>query len=498
MSFRKIILAISHLLFISSISGQIYIPGDFFNRIDKTDSTTLTLYKSIHQDGQSQFSLINPFAKFSNNSEYARGYNDGPVWKGKAWTVEAHAGMQGKVGKFHYTFFPVAFYSRNIKFRKALSSDEVRYQFSNQIDWVQQYGFDQFVKFHPGQSEVKFQLNKFNIALSTQNYSLGPSIFNPIILSRQAGGFPHLRFGFDATDLNIGKSQIGKVEANIIMGLLNESDYFDDIEENDRRYINILALGFSPNFLPELTLGLNKSLYKQTRYFEGADLLSLFYILDDGVLDGDTLSPNDAFDQMVSITMDWNFKKVGFRAYAEFAKNDFTSDGGGLRPTAIEPEHTRAYTIGFEKSGSTRKGRAYTFGYEHTNLSANQAPLWRATPSYYTHSVNRNGYTHDGQILGAGIGPGGNSDHFHFKIDYGSFLAGSLIQRIEHNRDYFVANIANFFSHDIEYSLGIFFQKETPKFIFSAEGIFSYNYNRNFGGDRSNRYLSLGVRYKLD
>ncbi len=327
--------------------AQVSIPGDYFNRIDKyTDSTALTFYSSIQNQNKNGFLFLDPFIKSSFNSNYPRGYNDGAVWKGKGLTVEGHAGFQGRKGKLSFTFFPVAYFSQNASFELAPlnspSRNRFAYQFENRIDWVQRYGDQSFFAFHHGQSEVRFELGSFIPSISTQNYSLGPAIFNPILLSRQAGGFPHVRLGSKPFKIKIKEQSLGLFEVNSTFGLLSESDYFDGKSNNDKRYINTISLAYSPSFLPELTLGINRVAYKQTRFFEPADFFATIYTVDNGVIDGDAISTNDTFDQMASITSEWNLPTAGFRTYVEFAHNDHTK-------LKYEPEHSRAFTLGFEK-----------------------------------------------------------------------------------------------------------------------------------------------------
>src|SRR5690606_40730853 len=45
---------------------------------------------------------------------------------------------------------------------------------------------------------------------------------------------------------------------------------------------------------------------------------------------------------------------------------------------------------------------------EVTELAYNATNFLRESPTWYTHHVVRDGYTHQGQVLGAGIGPGSN------------------------------------------------------------------------------------------
>ena len=499
---RPIYIAILGLLIFSVCPAQevINFRTTYFPWSEIIDSTSLTFHKTVNTPLES-FAILNPRVGTSFNSHYPRGYNDGPIWKGKGLTIELHGGIAGKKGKLSYVFYPALYYSQNSAFETAqiLTGENAKFRYhfirgGAQIDWVQRYGNGGFVKAHPGQSEIKMDFGVLETAISTINYSLGPSMFNPILLSHQAGGFPHLRIGTEPFDLTIRKAETGKWEFNYIAGLLKESDYFDTNAKNNDRFFNGIFVGYSPKFLPELTLGFNKVLYKDTQFFENKDLFSPIYIFDGGER-GDSINTNDTFDQVASISLEWNLPKSGFKAYLEFAKNDFT---GAASRFLLEPEHSRAYTIGFEKAFKTKKGKEIIINYEHTNLSINHTYLWRATPSFYLHHVNKQGYTNDGQIIGAGIGPGGNSALFGLRIKGEDQILGFLVQRIEANKDYFIINVQGRDNHDIEYSIGTNLQKKLSSMILSVEGIFSYNYNRYYLDDQTNIYLSVSSIIMLD
>ncbi|MFT7239351.1 MAG: hypothetical protein ACI93L_003451 [Cyclobacteriaceae bacterium] len=488
----------SFLIFFSSffLSAQVLTPGIDFYESKLNDTTSLALYTSVSQYNK-KFTVLAPITKLSFNSGYARGYNDGPIWKGKGATFETHFGIQVNRGGFSLTVQPAIYFSQNSSFQLAekRNTNDGAYQFSSGIDWVQRSGNSGFVAFNLGQSELKFVHKKFVTSLSTQNFSLGPSSFNPIIMSNQAAGFPHLRLGFEPVTFKIKDFNLGKIETYLIYGLLSESDNFDQNAKNDTRYFNGLFLGFSPAFAPNIKLGFNRAMYKDTQFFETQDIISPIKILDSGTR-GDSINTNDTFDQLASVSLDWSFPEVGFRVYTEFAKNDFT---GGLRWTILEPEHSRAYTIGFEKTIELKNKKSLNIIYEHTNLSRNHTYLWRAEPTFYVHHINKQGYTNNGQILGAGIGPGSNSDQLNLLLKTESYSFGLKLQRIEFNKDYFVVNIKDLERHKVEYTFGLFHRFTLQKIEFSTELDFSNNLNQYYilDNDQSNIYFSLAARYKL-
>jgi hypothetical protein len=149
---------------------------------------------------------------------------------------------------------------------------------------------------------------------------------------------------------------------------------------------------------------------------------------------------------------------------------------------------------------SLKNGDFFNIIYEHTNLSRNHTYMWRAEPTFYIHSVNLQGYTNQGQLLGAGIGPGSNSDMLSIKYNHKAQTYGIGAQRIENNKDYFVVNIQDRRMHHVEYSFGSFYQVDLEKFLVSFELIYSKDHNRYYvlSNHQRNLYTSLQLTYKLN
>jgi len=200
-------------------------------------------------------------------------------------------------------------------------------------------------------------------------------------------------------------------------------------------------------------------LYKQTGFFEAEDVLSPFVILESITREGNF--GNDSFDQLTSFTFEWVLPESDFRAYVEYALNDFSN-------VILEPDHTRAFTIGFEKRFQVKGDRDFVLLYEHTNLSSTSTALYRPTPSFFAHGANRQGYTNDGQVIGAGIGPGGNADNLSLTYVLENRSFGLLVQRIEANKDYFVDRILDGDRRDQEYTLQLFYERRLDNYVLSG------------------------------
>lgn len=480
------------------------------DRFIDLDSSSLNLHYTIKESSERNFQVLNPVTKLNFNTEYPVGYNDGAVWRGRGFNGELHFGVSGTIGMLEYTFQPVAYFAQNRSYvlhEQIGTAHPMNYQFNRYdniffyIDWVQRYGSTTYQSIHSGQSEIKLSKFGFQIAFGTQNYKVGPASMFPIILSNNGPGMPKLNIGTDGPqEIKLGKFKPGKLEFNVIYGRMYESDYFDNIADNNKRFFSSYFLGYQPSFVKNLTIGFNKVQYKQKRYQDSMDWLAVFYSGDEPtqIINGDTLrSENDFFDLMASVSMEWRFPSVGFRAYAEYALND--KNGSRIR-YMVEPEHSRAYLVGFQKLFEMDKVN-FLLAYEHINLSRNHTYMWRAEPTYYTHGFNRQGYTNNGQVIGAGIGPGANADQLDLKftIPNSGLVFGAFGRRIEFNKDYFLTNDPDFSKHDAEYTTGATVFWERNDLIYGFEGSYSYDHNRYFiqKNDVDNFYFGLSIQYKV-
>ncbi len=432
------------------------------------------------------FQMLPLRTKTSYNSTYARSYNDGPVWQGKGLTLQTQVGFTGRYGRIRYTFAPIAYWSQNRSFDLAENTDSdinpFNYQFNTRgfIDYVQRFGSNNFFDFHLGQSEIRAVFNWFTIGLSTQNIVLGPAQVNSIILDNSGAMVPHIDLG---TNVPI-KTIIGDIEAKMYWGRMSASDYSNELSTNQNQYFTALSIGYSPKWIEGLYLGANRAFYKKWEDFVFSDYVSAisrFFPPQERVFG------NDDLDQTGSFTMRWSFAEVGFEAYMEFAKSDF---GGNVFRS--EPEHGRAITLGFIKLLEL-KGVDVKLSYEHSTIGQPKNSIYRGYNRYYSHSVVRNGYTHRGQLLGAGVGPGSSSNWFDAKAYFGKGMIGATMQRIRFDDDYFFENFNIKEHHDFEWTWGLQYEHLSRFGRIGAEFSFSRRTSQYFiiGNNQNNLYGSV-------
>jgi len=390
------------------------------------------------EGGRLRLEPLSPELHAVYNSRYPRTANDGVLWAGRGISAVLSGGARLTWGPVTAVLDPAAYYSQNRAFDQAPESGKgvnrgglspYAYAWQNgQIDWPERFGPDAISGLDWGQSGVRVSAGAFTAGFSTENMSWGPALQNPIIMSGTGPGFPHLDLG-TARPVWIG---IGRAEARVLGGRLAESAWFDTIPDNDGRFFSGIALGIQPRWVNGLTLGVTRAFYQAWDSLGANDYLAIFQTVFKGAFatPADPVG-NDLRDQLLSLTARWTFPGAGFEAYVEWARNDHSVNP---RDFALQPDHSRAYTLGFQQLLPSGGGQVRLRG-EHTTLGRPATIETRATPTYYLHHIVRQGYTHRGQLLGAAIGPGSQSQWLAVDRFDRRGLLGLSFQRVRFDDD---------------------------------------------------------------
>jgi hypothetical protein len=95
------------------------------------------------------------------------------------------------------------------------------------IDLPQRFGPDPLTEFHWGQSLIGLRRWGLVLAYGTANQWWGPARHNPLIMSTNAPGFPHLSLGTDTGYRVPG----GWLDFTMLWGTLRESKWLDEDPE---------------------------------------------------------------------------------------------------------------------------------------------------------------------------------------------------------------------------------------------------------------------------
>ena len=385
------------------------------------------------------------------NTSFPVGQNDGAVWQGKGLTTALEAGARVLWRGLAITLQPTLLYTQNRAFELAPVTvpNQSPYAYPwRLVDLPQRFGPDPYWTLDPGQSEMRLHGFGAAVGLSTANLWWGPARLNPIVMSNNAGGFAHAFLGTDGP-LGIG---IGELELKWIWGDLDHTEWFDAGLADRDRFLTGIVASYSPSFLPGLSLGATRVFYAWKP--EGGVPLGDYFIVFQGVRKEYFVTPtnrtgDDEHDQMLSLFGRWVVPEGGFEVYWEWARNDHSWN---FRDFILEPDHSQAYTLGLQKALEW-SGNILSLSAELAHLDASSTQELRETPTYYVHHVVGQGYTQNGQVIGAGVGPGGGSQQFAADLYAGWGRAGLYVRRDVRDNDSFyrwaAANGGTRWDHDI-------------------------------------------------
>lgn len=402
--------------------------------------------ESFYLKGVPQGIFVKPYGPEwynSYNTAAPYGQNDGALWQGKGYNTSLTAGIRLEAYGLELTIKPQLCWQENREFEYinpnylendkdgyptvyAGKASEYGYYGVSSIDAPQRFGDKSFWTFDWGDTEIRYSWHSLTIGFGTQTIWLGPAQLNPIIHSNNAASYPKIDIGLRKTSVYFPyfKWYLGDIEARAWWGKLSESDYFDNDDDNDNNLISGFSIAWR---LPvtDLTFGLNRTMLSK---WNAMDKYSLFHIY----LPFDSSGGDDASDQRFSFTADWMFEKAGLEMYFEWGRNDFSST---ISRIFMYPFHTQGWTAGIRKSvyfSDTVKGKI-TLECTDLESSRDYELLWPTT--FYAHHIIKQGYTNQGQWLGASM-TGGNSQYLGFDLycPFGAF--NFFVQRVNPDLDY--------------------------------------------------------------
>ncbi|MFT3912897.1 MAG: capsule assembly Wzi family protein [Anaeromyxobacteraceae bacterium] len=377
------------------------------------------------------------------NSKYPASGNDGLVWQGRGLSGMVSGGLRLRWGAVSAAILPELAASQNRDFYlpgNGLTGD-LRWQnryYGDLIDFPLRPGDRAFAEWSPGQSYLRVDAWNVGAGVSTENLWLGPGIRNTLLMTNAGPGFPHAFLG-TSRPADVG---IGKAEALLFWGRLERTRYAADRRAG---FVTGLVLDYTPRWIPGLTVGAMRVFVQRWGDFTLHKLLPV----SQGVTQ--QLEPDN---QLASLFFRWAFPEAGLRIHAEWGRDDAEWSLGNY---VNEPDHTQAYVLGLEKLWVAGPGWV-RLQAELTHLQE-QRPLEnpRGVPVWYTHP-NGAGYTHDGQMLGASIGPGGDAQFVGVDVFTGWGRLGGFVERIRRNDAYYWAvdefTEPQYPAHDVELVTG--------------------------------------------
>ncbi|HWV71947.1 MAG TPA: capsule assembly Wzi family protein [Pseudosphingobacterium sp.] len=412
--------------------------------------------KGLHHfaGGAGMIQLMPIEVRFRYTSAYPAGWNDGGMIPAVGAQQMTSVGVYAKYKWFSVQLKPELITAQNKSYSgfngQTEASWELWYQYTNNIDIPERFGNGTYTKILPGQSSIRFNYDPISFGLSTENLWWGPGIQNSLLMSNTAPGFPHLT-------LNTTKpiqSMVGTFEGQVVAGRLESSGYaptplgnpnhydsFYDPKPDDWRYFSGFIISYQPRWLAGLSIGASRSFVINHEDMGNGlgDILPFFRAKNTSIYHPDgqqTGEQNKKRDEYKSVFARWVMPKGKLEFYVEYGRND---PGWDSRDRFVEMDHTRGYVLGFRKLVPVREslGEYIDVGLELTQIDGTRTAKIRSSPSWYVSNTVRSGYTHLGQVLGAGIGPGGSLQTLNIAWVRGLKKLGLQVERQEHQLDFF-------------------------------------------------------------
>ncbi len=478
---------------------------------------------------EEKFAYINVLPltwKQQYNSDHPEGMNDGAMIPSRGYQSLVTGGFFAKFGILSIQLQPELVFAENKSFQgfPDENSDKLWREYSkivNEIDLPERFGEETYKKAFWGQSSIRLTYKSLSLGLSNENLWWGPGMKNSLLMTNNAPGFKHLTFN----TVRPVHTVIGSFEGQLVAGRLDASGYpgLDSSRLAQHnvtymtkpigwRYFNGLVLSYQPRWLPGLFLGATRSFI--TYHQDLSNNLNLYLPVIIPMLKetiGNNLEDVIRRDQIASIFARWLAPESHMEFYLEYGREDYNYD---LTDFILEPDHFRAYIIGFRKLTpiNKRKNEFLDVQAELSQFNTNQGSNRAKGVSYgwYQHGVVRDGYTHNGQILGSAIGAGSSMQSVSLSWVKNYNRIGFDFKRVAHNENFWSVAINDYRQHWVDMGGAFIGEWKYKNFLFNSriEAVGSHNYQWLYapipsdtpqwwdhGPIRYNIHAELGITY---
>jgi hypothetical protein len=376
--------------------------------------------------------------------------NNESFYSATGWQERFTAGVQVKLGRLLIDFQPEYLKVENLaqasisdQFREPNHFTRLYFQQLNVIDWPWQNGVAPIEKFFLGQSAARLVFDHLSVGLSNENIWWGPGRRNSLIMTNNAPGFLHA----DLKTVRPVKTIFGAIEMQAVFGKLDSSgvEPFENIrqqqfwpgayvpKENIRRQMLGFVFSWQPKWIPQLSLGYAAAYYGYVTYEQKDGTPIPVYPFTPTIVKGKGTSLGSLFFR-------YSMPKDRAEIYGEFGRADRLPTPWSLAGDTVPI----GYVVGLRKWMKLNKNNYIEVSMELSHLQLPDPRLLYndASPfgnpkinGWYTHAQVRQGYTNQGQLLGAGIGPGSNSQFFGISWVNKTNRIGLHGERWVHNKD---------------------------------------------------------------
>lgn len=387
--------------------------------------------------------VYNPSLLMTTNSTVPYGENNEAAWYGRGLNTEIKGGFWITSDYVTLTFRPHLVQQQNSDFEEPrfIPTDEngnrlfVAEAIGGIIDRPFRFGDNSFGTVDLGHSSVRLHYKMIEAGLSNEPLWWGGNVKYPLLISNNAPGMKHFFFG---TREPLRIPYVGKFEFKWMGAFPDDSDYFvPDEDTRQDRFMNAVNISYSPAFAPNFHAGFARAVHTYIDEFglTGEDLGMIFdpFLLTNFIKTRGPIQTLKPRNHLNSVYARWLWPESRFEIYGEFFRDDFAFNS---RDLLMEPRHNSGYAFGFQKLVYAPYANFYRVNLEFTNMTPSFLQEVRPQNYYYTHPEIRQGHTNRGQVIGAAIGPGSNSQYLSIDGYTDNGRIGIFIRRLADNNHF--------------------------------------------------------------
>jgi len=382
-----------------------------------------------------------------NNSLQPISFNDGNMYPARGWQERYSVGVNLKLLIFDINYQPERLTVQNLTqeyYRGNTQDGNFMFKYfgmvANYIDNFRQFGLDRIEETTLGQSRAGLKTKYLAAGISNENIWWGPGKRNSLVFTNNAAGFQH----YYLKTVEPIKTYIGSFELAGVVGKLDTTKYTEIDQELlnicrpckvfknlDEREIDGITINYQPKWIPGFYIGYA---YSRQFYRHATDAL------------GDTVnffSKNLPKQEIGSMVFRFSMPEDHAEFYGEIGMPDEAPWPWKFFKTTVKP----GYVFGATKLIPLKLFDSYlNLNVEFTQLQImdprkvfyqGYANVGGQPNSWYLSNIVKQGYSNNGQLMGASIGPGSNNQSISLSWNKRYNKIGIFLERTAFNNDFY-------------------------------------------------------------
>jgi hypothetical protein len=367
-----------------------------------------------------------------------RGAGNAPTVVGTA--LQLRAGFEVRLGDLQLRIAPEIVSAANQDFLIFPGRDSTRSSFASPFyhgdysaDLPLRAGDAAHFRLDGGESGVWWMLPNIVFSATTARPDWGPGVGEGLVLGHSAPGLPRVELN---TWRTLGAATI---RARWFGGTAVESRFFDANAANDLRSLAGLRLSYERS---AWTLGLSRTVMDGRG--GGPMSAALLPML---------ATRTDSLIELLALDLMIANKESGTLAWLEGVRQQPLRS---FRDLTLMPTEGLAFRVGVSQRLVARENASWILAIEAVRLDQSAQRAGRDPQDLYTSPTVIQGWTHRGQPLGSGLGPGGQRQMISLDREGSVWELGGFLERARWNDDALYREFLAYQNrHDVTVQLGL-------------------------------------------